>query len=224
MSKHSRPNVAFVYVRVSTTHQAASGLSLDAQEASAVTAAEALGYTVEVVREAGRSGKTVTGRPALVETLARLKRGEGAALVVSKVDRLGRDVEDVAGIAKAAERQGWRLVALDLGLDTATPTGALVLAVLAGVAQFERARISERHRDWHAAKAARGITWGVDEGHRPILPPAVRARIRDEHQAGRSASAIARGLEADGIPTARGGKWRQSTVSAVLRSPSLAAV
>jgi DNA invertase Pin-like site-specific DNA recombinase len=216
-----RPNVALVYVRVSTARQAEEGISLDAQERTVTAAAEAAGYSVEVLREEGRSAGSISGRPVLREALSRLAAGEAAALYVAKIDRLARSTADVLKIADAAEREGWRMVAQDLALDTGTPVGRLVLTVLAAVAEMERAQISARHRDWHAEKAAQGIVWGVDEGPRALLPDEVRQRIAAEHQEGRSLRAIAAGLNAEEIPTARGGRWHASTVRAILGSPSL---
>lgn len=221
-----RPNTAYVYVRVSTGRQAANGDSLDGQERATIEAARSMGYDdVIVVREEGRSAGTISRRPQLVQTLDALRRGDGAALIVSKVDRLSRDGLDVHTVAKAADRQGWRLVSLDIGLDTGTPTGALVLAVLAGVAEFERERMRERMRNWHDERAAKGRTWGVDDGPRPVLSDEVRRRIRDERAGGRSLAGIADGLNLDKVPTAKGGaRWYPSTVRAVLSSPAMAAL
>lgn len=222
-SKPTSSSVAVAYVRVSTTRQAESGLSLEQQERTLVAAIEAAGYTALVVREEGRSGKNMRNRPALQEALGMLARGEAAALYVAKMDRLARNAAETLLLADEADRRGWRLVALDLALDTATPVGRLVMTVLAAVAEMERSRISERHRDAHAARRARGEVWGVTTGPRPELPAQVRERIADEQQQGKSLRAIAATLNAEQVPTARGGIWHASTIAHVLRSPSLAA-
>lgn len=221
-----RPSVAVLYLRVSTAQQAESGLSLEQQERQLRHAAEASGFaSVEVVREEGRSGGSFRNRPGLAHALDLLASGQAAALLVAKMDRLSRSARDTLAVLDLAERQGWRLVALDLGLDTATPTGRLVLTMLAAVAEMERARIGERHRDWHAAKRARGLVWGRDEGPRSPVPAEVRARIVAERSAGASLRVIAAGLDADGIPTANGGaRWWPSTVAGVLNSPETRSV
>jgi len=216
-----RPNVALIYVRVSTARQAEEGISLDSQERTLTAVAEAAGYTVEVLREEGRSAASITGRPVLREALSRLAAGEAAALYVAKIDRLARSTSDALKIVDAAQREGWRMVAQDLALDTATPVGRLVLTVLAAVAEMERAQISSRHREWHAEKRARGIVWGVDEGPQALLPLEVRSRIAGDRRNGLSLRAIADALNAEGVATARGGRWHASTVKAVLDSPSL---
>jgi hypothetical protein len=81
--------------------------------------------------------------------------------------------------------------------------------------------ISERVKRQHEARRARGDVWGVTAGCRSALPVSVRERIRNEHSAGASLHAIARGLTADGIETARGGVWAAATVRKILASPGL---
>lgn len=217
-----RPSVALAYVRVSTGRQAESGLSLETQERSLRQAAELAGYSeVVVLREEGISGKSLRNRPALQEGLELLRTGQAAALLVSKMDRLSRSTRDTLHLCDLADREGWRLVSLDLNLDTGTPTGRLVLTLLAAVAEMERSRIAERHRDWHAAKRERGLVWGLDEGPRPLTPESVRRRVIAERESGRSLRAIADGLTEDSVPTVRGGvRWHASTVAALLNSPT----
>lgn len=216
-----RPRIALAYVRVSTGQQAESGLSLDAQERRVIAEAEAAGYTVEVIREEGRSGKSITGRPLLMAALARLEAGEAGALYVAKLDRLSRSTYDALGVSRLAERQGWRLVVTELGADTATPQGRLLFTLVAAVAEMELETIRERHRAWHAEARERGRIWGDNHGPRTSIPVEVLDRISTERESGRSLRTIAAGLTADGIPTARGGAWHASTVAAVLRSPAL---
>jgi DNA invertase Pin-like site-specific DNA recombinase len=223
-AKATRPNIALLYVRVSTSQQAVSGLGQEAQEAALRAAAAIAGYDVEVVVEdGGKSGKALRNRPALRSALDRLGKGEAAALYVAKMDRLARNTRETLAVADAADKAGWRLVALDTNLDTGTPVGRLVMTVLAAVAEMERERIAERQRDAHAARRTRGIVWGKDAGPRAELPSDVRSRILSAHGEGQSLRTIAASLTSDGIPTARGGAWHASTVAHVLRSPSLAA-
>lgn len=219
-----RPNLALCYVRVSTGQQAESGLSLDAQERRVIAEAEAAGYSVEIVREEGRSGKDITGRPLLADALDRLNAGEAAALYVAKLDRLSRSAYDALGVRTVAERYGWRLVITELGADTATPQGRLMFTLMSGVAEMELDTIRERHRAWHAEARQRGKVWGVNYGPRTALPAEVVERITRERAQGRTMAAIASGLTADGVPTARGGRWYPSTVAYVLRSPAVTAV
>ena len=57
--------IAYCYARVSTQMQVEDGMSLGAQERQLIAAAEAAGYTAVILREEGRSGKSISGRPIL---------------------------------------------------------------------------------------------------------------------------------------------------------------
>jgi DNA invertase Pin-like site-specific DNA recombinase len=215
----TRP-LAIGYCRVSTGRQAEEGLSLDHQEATIRAAAEQRGYRVEIVREEGRSGKSIKGRPELRAALERLDKGEAQALICPRLDRLARSVVDLLDIISRAQKKSWRLVLLDLDLDTATPQGEMVVTIMGAMARFERRLIGERQKDVHAQRKANGVTWGVDAGQQPLIPADIAERITAERAAGTSLRAIAAGLNDDGIPTAKGGaNWYASTVSHVLKSP-----
>lgn len=177
-----------------------------------------------VISDEGRSAGRGRKRPGLEQCLDMLAKGEAAALYVAKIDRLARSTLDALTIAEQAEREGWRLVSLDLGLDTSTPVGRLVLSVLAAAAEMERERIAERHRDWHRVKRSQGIRWAVDEGPSGEVSAEIRMEIVAAHQAGMSLRAIAADLNDREIPTARGRRWHASTVSKILRSPATAAL
>lgn len=218
-SSETKP-VAIVYTRVSTGRQEQDGHSLDEQARRLTAAATADGYSVELVTETG-SGKSLKGRPQLVAALGRLDAGHAAALYVLDLDRLSRSVADFAQVLERAQRRSWRVRVMGVGsVDTATPEGRLVLHTLAAAAEFERAMTAQRVTRQHEARRQRGAVWGVTEGPRPIVPSAVRERIVAERAAGRSLRQIAAGLTADGISTAKGGRWQAQTVAAILRSPA----
>src|SRR3954447_23844003 len=99
--------------------------------------------------DAGRSGVNTTRRPGLQAALEAVKAGRVGGIIVAKIDRLGRSSADVCGLVERAHREGWRLIALDIGLDTTTPAGELVAAALAMAARFEYRRISERQLEKH---------------------------------------------------------------------------
>jgi DNA invertase Pin-like site-specific DNA recombinase len=89
---------------------------------------------------------------------------EGDVLVVTKIDRLARSVAHLLEIIAALERKQVGMRVLNLGIDTQTPTGKLMLTVLGGVAQFEREIMLERQREGVAkAKMA-----GKYKGRKPI--------------------------------------------------------
>jgi DNA invertase Pin-like site-specific DNA recombinase len=89
---------------------------------------------------------------------------EGDVLVATKLDRLARSVSDLMTIIKTLEQKAVGLRILNLGMDTQTPTGKLMLTVLGGVAQFEREMMLERQREGVAkAKVA-----GKYKGRKPV--------------------------------------------------------
>lgn len=208
------------YLRVSTAEQADSGAGLDAQRATIEAECARRGWTlVAVYVDAGASGKSLDKRPQLAEALAAVESGTAAALVVAKLDRLSRSVRDAADLLDQAQHRGWALVAADLGVDTSTPTGEAMAGMMATFAQLERKLIGQRTSDALAAKAASGVRLG-----RPsTLPAEVVQRIVDEHAAGAGWSAIARGLNADEVPTAQGGAtWYPATVRKVMQGQDAA--
>ena len=152
-------------------------------------------------------------RPGLLRALEACKSGLVDGLVVAKLDRLSRSVQQAAALLAEAEHEGWAIVALDLGVDLSTPSGEVMAHVLAAIAQFERRLIGQRTKDALAVKKAQGVQLG-----RPhVLPTDVAARISKKRKAGRSLQAIADSFNHDCAPTAHGGsQWWPSTVAKVL--------
>jgi DNA invertase Pin-like site-specific DNA recombinase len=206
------PPVQILYTRVSTDEQATSGLGLDAQRARLQAEAERRGWTTRLIEDPGYSGATLN-RPGLQEALSLLRSGHADTLAVAALDRLSRDLIDATTLLRRAQREGWAVVALDLGVDTTTPAGELVANVMLAIAQWERRRIGERTRQALAAAKARGVRLGRP----PTVPAKIRARILQEREAGSSYSAIAAGLNADKIPTGQGAAaWEHSAVRRIV--------
>jgi DNA invertase Pin-like site-specific DNA recombinase len=200
------------YVRCSTLEQGMSGAGLQAQREAIITECERRGWTlVEVAEDVGCSGKDLK-RPGVQAALEMLASGEATALVVAKLDRLSRSMLDFARIMAVAQKQRWALVALDLQIDSSTPSGEMMGHVLASFAQFERRLISERTRQALAQKRAEGVRLGAP----PEIDAGVATRIRAERSAGKTLREIAESLNEEGIPTARGGRWHASTMQRVL--------
>lgn len=206
------PTRALLYVRVSTAEQAASGLGLESQESVLRAEAERRGWeVVAVLRDEGASGKDLT-RAALQQALKALADGEADVLAVAKIDRLTRSLPHLCDLLEWAGRHRVALVALDLGLDMTTGTGQLVAQIMGAVAQWERGRISERTREAAAVSREQGKQWG---GLTAVssTSPEVAQRIAAERTTGATWQSIADGLNADGVPTVRGGtQWRVSSV------------
>ncbi len=110
------------YVRVSTAEQAVGGHGMDAQEVAIRAEVDRRGWVlVRIVRDEGASGKD-TDRPGLLDALRQVRDGAASGLVVAKLDRLSRSVVDFGTILDHFIDWGATLVALDLGVDTSTPT------------------------------------------------------------------------------------------------------
>ena len=131
------------YARTSTLHQDAG---LDAQ----LRQLHALGCD-KVFSEQVSS---VADRARLAAALEYVR--EGDTFVVTKLDRLARSVAHLVEIVGALERKGVALKILDLGMDTSTPTGRLMLTVIGAIAQFEREIMIERQREGIAVAKAEG--------------------------------------------------------------------
>jgi DNA invertase Pin-like site-specific DNA recombinase len=193
--------------------QVNDGVSLDVQERQLQQAAELAGFTdVEFVREEGRSGKSISGRPALTDALKRLDAGDAQALFVTRIDRLARSTKDFLSVIDRANTNGWRLVMLDLNLDTSSYQGRFVVTIMSALAEMERGIIAARQKDVHEDRRKRGIVWGVDMGPKNKTPEDIRQRIISERSSGASYRTIADGLNRDAIPTQNGRKWYPTTV------------
>jgi len=200
------------YVRVSTEEQGRSGAGLAAQRIAIKDACANRGYELlDIKEDAAQSGKNLE-RPGIEAALKELDAGRADALMVAKLDRLSRSLLDFAGLMERSRRRGWALVALDLGVDTTSPSGELMANVLATFAQFERRMIGQRTKDALAQKRAAGVRLG-----RPrVLANEVVARITADRAKGLTWQAIADALNADGVPTAHGGvRWYPNSVRKV---------
>lgn len=199
---------AIGYVRVSTEEQGDSRAGLEAQEAAIRTETARRGWDLLGVRSDVASGKTLRRRGELARTLRDLAAGEADVLVVAKLDRLSRSVLDFAGIMEAANSEGWAVSVLDLGVDTTTTNGKLIMHVMIALAQWEREMIGDRTRAALVAVRARGTR----VGRRPGVSEETRRMILVLRESGLSWQGVADALARAGVPTAQGGRWHGSTV------------
>lgn len=208
------------YLRCSSAEQADSGIGLETQRTGIAVECERRGWrVVEWIEDAGYSAKNLK-RPGIAKARELLGAGAADGLVVFKLDRLSRSMLDFTALVSDAQRQGWAVVALDLGVDMTTPAGEAMANVLATFAQFERRLIGQRMRDTHVVQRARGRRMG----RKCQTPDVLLARIVAEREGGATLQAIADGLNAEQVPTVRGGvKWYSATVGKALRSAEYAA-
>src|SRR6201982_3312910 len=145
---------AVAYLRVSTQRQPRSGLGIEAQRATIAGFAEAEGLTIIaefIEAESGKGADALDRRPQLAAALAAAKSAK-CSVLVSKLDRLSRDVAFVAGLM--AQRVPFMVA--ELGRD-ADP---FMLHLYAALAEKERRLISERTKAALAAKKANGARLG----------------------------------------------------------------
>ena len=202
------------YLRVSTEEQARSGLGLEAQRTRITEEAKHRQWSVRWVVDDGYTAAHLN-RPGITAALSALRTGTADAVVVSKLDRLSRSLLDFAALTEMARKEGWAVIALDLGVDMTTPAGEMLANVLASFAQYERRLISQRTKDALAALRAQGVQLG-----RPRAVSAATAeQIGRWRAVGATWQGCAQALNAAGVPTAHGGqRWYASTVRAAHRS------
>lgn len=171
----------FAYGRVSTKDQTTENQRREI---------EAAGYKVDYwFADEGVSGKVPAGqRPQFGLMLATIRDGE--TLVVSKLDRLGRDAQDVGATIKALAGRRIEVIVLQLGkLDLTSAAGKMMLTMLAAVAEMERDLLVERTQSGLARAKAEGKMLGrptatTDEQRQAIYT--------QHHEHGTSISALAR--------------------------------
>ena len=216
---------AVAYLRVSTQQQQRSGLGIEAQRAAIerFVAAESLTIIEEYAEfETGKGADALDRRPQLAAALAAARKAK-CSIVVSKLDRLSRDVAFVSGLM--AQRVPF--IVAELGRD-ADP---FMLHLYAALAEKERRLISERTTAALQAKRASGAKLGNPTNLcvAGSIGRLVQAQVADEFathlmpliQAIRNAGAltleqIASALNGRGVRPARGGKWHRSSVRNLL--------
>jgi DNA invertase Pin-like site-specific DNA recombinase len=216
---------AVAYYRVSTKQQHRSGLGIEAQRAAVIRFAESERLTIIsefVEAETGKGADALDRRPQLAAALAMAKTAK-CSVVVSKLDRLSRDVAFVSGLM--AQRVPF--VVAELGRD-ADP---FMLHLYAALAEKERRLISDRTKAALAAKKAQGARLGNPSnlaeagsmGRQALMSgaDAFAAGLLPLVQAlqtggATTLEALTRGLNERGVRSARGSRWHVSSVANLL--------
>ena len=218
------------YVRVSSLIQVDEGVSLDNQQARIRAWAAGQGLdpaSVPVCVDAGISGKRADNRPALAEALSLVTAQPGGVLVVYALSRLARSVRDTLTIAERLERAEADLVSLSESIDTASAAGKMVFRMLSVLAEFERDQLVERTRGAVEHKRSKGERLGqipfgkrlAEDGRTLTDEPSERATLelmRRLSASGQGVGAIARELDARGLPPKSGGAWSHRSVARLL--------
>lgn len=219
------------YIRVSSDEQAQHGISVDAQrqilQAWAVTR-QLPG--IQIYEDAGFSGKN-TKRPALQRLLGDVRGGQVDHVVVWKLDRLSRSLRDtITMIEDDFSPAGVTLVSVTESIDTSTPSGRMMLNLLASFAQLEREQDSDRvvmaHK--HLARDCRYLGGHIPMGyqvdgerHFQLDPPAAAAvrRVFDLYLGGSGYGPILDYLNGEAFPLSRKARpWTKSDLNYLLNN------
>lgn len=172
---------AFAYVRVSTNGQTTE---------NQIQEIEAAGFRVEphrVISETISGSVAISARPGFIRLLDRLEVGD--ILIVTKMDRLGRNAIDVSSTVHKLDEKGIRVHCLALGgVDLASPAGKMTMTVINAVAQFERDLLIERTN----AGLRRAKSEGRKLGRPTALSSSQRAEIQAALQAGQKVAPLAK--------------------------------
>jgi DNA invertase Pin-like site-specific DNA recombinase len=217
-------NKAVMYRRVSTSEQGKSGLGLEGQAEAIARFCETEGFEVITEFQDVASGKLpIEGRPGLAAALEKARKFK-CPVIVSKLDRLSRDVAFISGLMV----RGVPFIVAELGAD-ADP---FMLHLYAALSEKERKLISQRTRDALAGKKRQEPSHKF--GNRSNLAEA-QAKGRAANVAssfafaqrtlptiqklmagGMSMNAVAAHLNTMNSPTMRGGRWTAKAVSRVI--------
>lgn len=171
----------FAYCRVSTTDQTT---------ANQVREIEAAGFKVDpkrIVEETISGSVAAMERKGFAKLVDRLEAGD--VLIVTKLDRLGRNAMDVRATVERLADEGVRVHCLALGgVDLTSPAGKMTMAVISAVAEFERDLLIERTQSGLARAKASGKALG-----RPsALSPDQQTSIRQRRAEGASLGVLAK--------------------------------
>lgn len=175
----------FAYVRVSKTQQ---------DTENQIKEIEAAGFAIEphrVITETISGSIPITRREGFRRLLDKMEKRD--VLIVTKLDRLGRDAIDVSLTVAQLEKMGIRVHCLALGgVDLTSSAGKMTMGVINAVAQFERDLLIERTQSGLARAKSNGKVLGRPQ----ILTESQRKQAIQLLQEGKTISAIARNFNA----------------------------
>jgi DNA invertase Pin-like site-specific DNA recombinase len=214
------------YCRVSTEGQE-DNTSLENQRRRIEAYCQAFDHELmEVFVEVG-SGKDTVNRPQF-QSAMEMVATKADGIVALKLDRIARSCRDVLTLVEdVLQPSSKALVLLDLNVDTSTPTGKMILTMMAAVAELERAQINERCQGGRKAKADAGgyaygtPAFGFAAQEKELVPvedeQQTIALIRRHRRSGKSYAKIADYLNGQGIPTKRGKEWNAMQVHRIIQ-------
>lgn len=222
MNEEKKNVIAGLYPRVSTDDQVREGFSLDEQEKEMKKLCMYKNYQIyKVYREEGVSAKNMN-RPKFQEMIQDLKDGKINRIIVYKLDRLTRSIQDLEIICKLIEKYHCSLDSVSEEINTDTATGVFFIRMTTILAQLEIERTSERTKFGLKGAAKNGHFCGkAPIGYRKInkelviddLESEVVKEIFDDYVNGLSVCAITKKLN---NKNALNRNWRTTTIDRML--------
>lgn len=215
------------YLRVSSAEQRDAGVSLAAQRAKIEQYAALNDYPIQgIYSDEGQSG-TRTTRAGLQEALQAACQHKGIFVVYS-LSRFSRSTTDTLRFTSQLQKAGAELVSISERIDTLSAAGKMVFRVLAVLNEFEADLGSERTKaalEYRRSKNLKNggyIPYGYSaDKNNLLLPcpseqPILKAMIK-QYEGGKSYTAIAKDLNAAGIPTKLGKRWHSQSVKSIIQ-------
>jgi DNA invertase Pin-like site-specific DNA recombinase/peptidoglycan hydrolase-like protein with peptidoglycan-binding domain len=206
------PSPTGVIGYVALAAEARRSWTLDATTRAIAAWCDGRGWRLtRVVHDVEAAGDRLSDRPGLAYALDEIAAGRVAGLVVARLSDLTRSVTELAQLLQWLNEAEAFVIALDHELDTSTSAGELAAGALIEIGDWQRGLIADRTRRGLDAMRAQATA-----DRRSVRDdPQLSARIRAMRDAGMSLQAISDTLNADGVPTLRGGtRWRPSSVQA----------
>lgn len=221
-----------IYCRVSTEEQAKEGFSIHAQRDKLTKYAEANDwYVVDYYIDDGISGKNLVDRKEVLRLLEDVKSGKVKNVLIYKLDRLTRSVKDLIYLIEIFNKYDCTFNSQTEKIDTSNAVGRMFVKIIGIFAEFERENLAERITLGYEQKTREGnytncngvfgYDYIVGEGRLEVNREEASyvEKIFEWYLEGNSMLEISRRLEKLGVPTKRGGLWRQSTIHSILTNP-----
>ncbi len=232
---------AVAYVRGSTAKQKNT---LESQTRTAEDYSRYVKFDLDrVFIDSDESGAdSFYSRPQAREMLRYCEEHDISQIIMAKLDRSFRNAKDCLTVIDELRARGFEFHILDCQVDTRAATGRLFMTILAAIAEWENGRRRERQLENFETMRRNGhrcggipFGWKADPSGRTsrtgrqadnLIPDPDQqltlGAIRGMRKAGIGYSAIAKWLNGEAIPSAKGGRWHPSTVQSVLSHSSRA--
>lgn len=221
-----------IYCRQSVDKK--DSISIEQQEQACV--AFSLGNEYKVFKDKGFTGAN-TNRPAFVEMMSQVRSKQVTKVIVYKVDRISRSLQDFVGIYSEFEKYGVEFVSCNEQFDTSNAMGKATLQIIMVFAELERSMIQKRVHDNFYERGKKGLflagvaPFGFQKA--PVTIDGIHTHMlqADEEQIEtvrmiyadylltRSLGAVVKKVNASGISTNRGKRFSSVTIARLLRNP-----